>query len=274
MGGKIVVGTDASGPSRASIDWAIARADSLDMAVELIYVIDERWLGIDVAQDVEVRDVAEQVIKTEIARARPLAQQAIVTGRIVSGRPTQALMDAAVDADLLVIGTHKTGFTYGRAFGSRFLSLASLSPCVVAIVPEFADRARHGVIAAADERVSGSHVLGFAVDEAVRTGQDLVLVSAWDAASLAGRGIDRRALTLMEATSAARDRDPRVTVRSHISNSTMAGALVTASATASVLVVAKPSGSPDDPALAIDHDVLANIASPVIIVGRSAESLL
>jgi len=277
MGETIVVGADGSGPSRAAIDWAIARAAAVDADVELIHVVDERWLGLQDAQDNEVRDHAAAVLAAELNRIRmlptgpvvngPAVNGPVVTGRVVVGLPSKALMDASVDADLLVIGTHKTGFTYGRAFGSKFSSLASQSRCAVAFIPEMFGRTRRGVAAVADARNGGLQAIEFATAEAVRTGQDLALIAAWEGDSFVHRRTDSRAVSLATATSAARNVDTRVCVRTRISDSALSDALITASTSASVLVLARPGTAPDDQTLSTNHDVLANISSPVIVLG-------
>lgn len=271
MGGRIVVGADASGPSRAAIDWALARAPSLDMAVELVHVIDERWLGLHAEQDTAVRDTADALLAVELTRAeltrtRMLADGSMVTGRVVTGLPPRALLDASSGADLLVIGTHKTGFIYGRAFGSKFSSLASQAACAVAVIPEFLGRSRRGVVAVAELALGGRYAVEFATAEAVRTGENLVLVAGWHVESLARHRPDSRAVMLEAATAAARAFDARVTLGSRISGGVISEALIAASTTASLLVLARNGTERDDPTLAIIHDVLANISSPVIVL--------
>ena len=121
---------------------------------------------------------------------------------------------------------------------------------------------------AAELNETGVHAIQFATREAVRTGEVLVIVGAWIVESLTGHLAGSRALIMNAATAAAREIDPQVTVRSRISDSTLSEALVAASTTASVLVLARPGVEADDPTLAIDHDVLANITSPVIVVDQ------
>ena len=268
--GTIVVGTNDSGPSRAAIDWAIGRAEVLGLSVELIHVIDERWLGRDDARDDTVRDHAAAVLGAELARLGASPGGPLVRGRVVIGLPPKALLDASAGADLLVIGTHKTGFTYGQSFESSFLGIAMRARCAVAIIPEFHARSRRGVVVAARADADGEP-LESATREAVRLGQDLLIVSARGAASVAGWGEDGRAARLDAATSTARSIDSRVMVRPRLSTSTVSEALVSAAARASVLVLARPGADPDDPTTAINHDVFANISSPVIILGRQPE---
>ena len=267
MGETLVVGADGSGPSRAAIDWAIARAASLDASVELVHVVDERWLGLQDAHDSEVRDHAASMLAAELNRIGMLPTGPVVTARVVVGLPSKALMDASVDADLLVIGTHKTGFTYGRAFGSKFASLASQSRCAVAFIPEMFGRTRRGVAVAADARNRGQNAIEYATAEAIRTGQDLVIIAAWEGESFLRSRTDGRAVSLATATTAARAFDARVSVRTRTSDSAMSDALITASTTASLLVLARPGTAPDDQTLATNQDVLTNISSPVIILG-------
>ena len=268
--GTIVVGANDSGPSRAAIDWVIERAQALGLSVELIHVIDERWLGLDDARDGTVRADAAAALAVELARVGAAAGGPQVWGRVLTGLPPRALLDASAGADLLVIGTHKTGFTYGQSFESSFLGIAMRARCAVAIIPEFHARSRRGVVVAAEADTDGEP-LESATREAVRLGQDLLIVSAWGAASVAGRGEDGRAARLEAATSTARSIDSRVTVRQRLSTSTVSEALVSAAATASVLVLARPGADPDDPITAINHDVFANISSPVIVLGRQPE---
>lgn len=230
MRGTIVVGVDGSGPGRAAVDWAIERSTSVAMDVVLVHVIDQRELGTHTAHHLEVRARADALLDDQLTRARTLVPAAVVTGRVVTGAPPTALMHAAVDADLLVIGTHKTGFTYGRAFASRFLPLASRSRCAVAVIPEFIGRSRRGVVVAADTDSESRQAIEFATAEAARSGEGLALIPPADVMSVA---------------------------------------LVAASTTASLLVLAHPRA---DTGLAVIHDVLANISSPVVVLGLATEA--
>lgn len=268
--GTIVVGANDSGPSRAAADWAVERAQALGLSVELLHVIDERWLGLDVTRDATVRDHAAAALDAELERLRAGAGGQAVRGRVVTGLPPRALLDASAGAELLVIGTHKTGFTYGQSFESRFLGIAMRARCAVAIIPEFHARSRRGVVVAALAD-AGGEPLESATREAVRLGEELLIVSAWGAASVAGRGEDGRSARLEAAASTARHVDSRVTVRPRLSTSTVSDALVSAAATASVVVLARPGADPDDPTIAINHDVIANISSPVMVIGHQPE---
>lgn len=270
MGATVVVGTDGSGPSRAAIDWALVRAACLGLDLEIVHVIDERRRGLHDTDDVRRR--AEVAVDAEVTRALALASGPAVSGRIILGLPPKTLIDASRDAALLVVGTHKTGFIYGRAFESRFLSLGSRAFCAVAVIPEFIGRSRRGVVAAAQLDEAGARAIEFATREAVRTDQVLVIVAAWAVGPGTGDDADGRSELVEAAASAARHVDASVTVRSRVSNGTMSEALIAASATASVLVLARSGSEPDDPNLAVNRDVLANISSPVIVTDPASRA--
>lgn len=272
MGETIVVGVNDSGPSRAAIDWALERAGSLGLAIELVHVIDERWLGVGAIRDVAVREQGAALIDGERKRATAAAPATTIHGRVITGLPPRALLDASADAELLAIGTHKTGFTFGQSFESTFLRSALRARCAVAIIPEFHSRSRRGVVVVAQTDAKGEP-LESAAREAVRLGQELVIVSGWGAASVAGRGPDRRASELEAAASMAKRVDARVSVRPRMSTGTVSEAIIDASTTASVVILSRPGVDPDDPAIAVNHDVLSNISSPVIILGRDPERL-
>jgi nucleotide-binding universal stress UspA family protein len=262
--GTIVVGANDSGPSRAATDWAVERAAACGLSIELVHVTDERWLGRQTGHHTTV------TLDAELARVGAAPGAPPIRGRVVTGLPPQALLDASADAELLVIGTHKTGFTYGQSFESNFLGIALRARCDVVIIPEFHSRSRRGVVVAARPGLD-EEPLRSAAREAARLGQQLVIVSAWDAASAAGRGKDGRAASLRTAASTARSVDAAVTVRPRLSAGTVTEALIAASAVAGLLVLARPGAEPDDPSTAIVRDVLANISSPVMVIGRHPE---
>ena len=66
--GTIVVGANDSGPSRAATDWVIERAQARGLSVQLVHVLDERWLGLGPARDTAVRDHAAAVLDAELER--------------------------------------------------------------------------------------------------------------------------------------------------------------------------------------------------------------
>src|SRR5665647_3800082 len=48
--------------------------------------------------------------------------------------------------DMIVVGTHKTGYLHGRSLGTKSIVVASIAPCTVVVVPEETSSTRRGVV--------------------------------------------------------------------------------------------------------------------------------
>ena len=123
------VGADGSGPSRAAIRWALARAVGESSPVVFVHVVDDEWglLGAGYAAEAERR--ARDLLDVELAEAGRRYPGADVGARIVHGSPAWTLAGLPSVDDLLVVGTHKTGFLHGRVLGSRSVQVAAAAPC-------------------------------------------------------------------------------------------------------------------------------------------------
>jgi hypothetical protein len=250
MGGTILSAISASAPSRSALVWSARRAVETGSALTLIHVID-----VD-EPEADGRDLLER----EVRFARSVVGRVAVVGRIEFGVAPQVLTALSSGFGILVLGTHKTGYIHGRTFGSRFLGLAEGAHCVLAVIPDRVDHARRGVVVGVENSPSGDAALRFAIAEASRTGQDLVLVAA--------RSTAHRGELLERATSIARAEGPaHLRIRSRGSGHGAAEALVDSSTAAAVLVLGR--GDPEG-FHATNHDVLVNIASPVIVVPLGA----
>ena len=234
MTGSILVGIDTSTPSRSALVWSVHRALSTGASLELLHVIDP---------DDTDRAGAALLLRRELDFARTIAPALQITTNLADGSAADALARRSAGHAMLVVGTHKTGFIYGQTFGSRFLDLATKAHCDVAFIPDQLGSTRRGVVAAAEGTPAGSAVVRFAADEAAASTQDLTLVGATRAAATEGSAL----------AIAAR---PALRVYSRVSGLPTARALVAASASASLLVVGRAG----------THDVLVNMACPVIVI--------
>jgi len=249
MDGRILVGVDGSGPSLAALRWAtdFARDDSYDLVLE------------------HVVDTSGRPSASVLADA---AAQATAVGRrstqvLAHGVPEHALVTAGEPGDLLVIGTHKTGFLRGRVMGTRSVSIATTARCSVVVVPEvYSLRAGRVVVGVASGDRSASAVVA-AARFATRHRQELVLVHASeDADEVTGAEVLEWAATV--AASAA----PGVTIRRRSSRRRVADALLDASRVASLLVIGgdRAASGHTGGLGAVISEVLLNLNSPVMIV--------
>jgi len=234
MTGSILVGIDASTPSRSALVWSIHRALSTGASLELLHVVDPA--------DAD-RAGAALLLRRELQFARTIAPDLPVITNLADGPAEDALARRSAGHAMVVVGTHKTGFIYGQTFGSRFLELATRAHCDVAFIPDQLGSTRRGVVAAAEATSAGSAVVRFAADEAAASSQDLTLVGA-------------TRTTATEGSVLALAAQPALRVYSRVSGLPKARALIAASASASLLVVGR-SGT---------HDVLVNMGCPVIVM--------
>lgn len=138
---QIVVGVDGSEESKAALRWAIQEARLRGCAVRAVHA----WLypalfapapaPPALAVPVEaLREEAEQVLATAVAEAADGAGDAEVQQTVAEGPEASVLLDAARDADLLVVGSRGRGGFKGLLLGSVSQQCAQHAPCPVVIV--------------------------------------------------------------------------------------------------------------------------------------------
>lgn len=266
------IGADGSGPSRAAILWALGRAEADGAPVVLVHVVDDEWgqLGPDYAREAERR--AGSLLAEEIAEARTHAGLEI--GALIRhGSPAWALAGVPASDDVLVVGTHKTGFLSGRVLGSRSVQIAAAAGCTVAVVPETSADSRHAVVVGVDRFEGSTPAVIRGAREADRLGQDLILVHT---PSTLGQGpgspvmpeSDRAAqAVLTAATTLATATTPGIRVIPRLVHGGPAEALLDAGAEASLLVlgVSHPRPLTQSVIGSVTHDILMNITVPVLI---------
>jgi nucleotide-binding universal stress UspA family protein len=138
-GGTIVVGVDGSEHGDRALAWAIdeARLRSARLRLVCAWHVPAAVYGapgfvppVDV--DSTVREVAEKSVEEAAAKAREAGIEADAVIR--EGHAAQVLLEAADDADLLVIGSRGHGGFSGLLLGSVSAQCAHHAPCALVIV--------------------------------------------------------------------------------------------------------------------------------------------
>jgi len=146
---SIVVGVDGSPGSREALRWALDEARRREATLRIVHAwmvplveaMPEPWvLGLTppAPSDEEVyehlRAAAQAVLDSAVddAKAEPAVE---VEGELVEGRAAPALIEAARDADLLVVGSRGRGGFAGLLLGSVSAQCAHHSPCPLVVVP-------------------------------------------------------------------------------------------------------------------------------------------
>jgi nucleotide-binding universal stress UspA family protein len=277
MNGMILVGVDGTSACRAAIRWAVLRAALLGSRVVLVHVVDDEWGMIGEQSISELHPSAYTLVEQDAVFARSIDPTVTVATRVLLGDPMVELGVASREVDLVVIGTHKTGFLHGRAFGSRGLQLAATAWCPVAVIPEGSTTERHGIVAGIDDSDAGRSAVRFAAAEAHRVHEELILLRAWtsgvrgsgaDAEAIEQRARDTLATLGSDAVALAHGAGDGMLVRTRTLRRPAAEALVDAGMTAELLVIgsSRRHGAQMSALGPVSHDVLLNIAGPTLVV--------
>lgn len=142
MSEVVVVGVDGSDNGDAAIGWALGYARDRDVTVRLVTAWAwEEVVGVPGARfPVETKEEGEQrareVLDEALERADDELRAAVEIEPVVEfGKPSQVLLDAARDADLLVVGSRGRGGFKGLLLGSVSQQCVSHAPCPTVVVP-------------------------------------------------------------------------------------------------------------------------------------------
>jgi nucleotide-binding universal stress UspA family protein len=139
---RVLVGVDGSEGSKDALRWAARQADttgaSLDvlMTWEVPVVPYGVWSGYDVGRE------AQEILNEAVDEVLGAGRVRDVTVTVVEGQPGPALLAAAEDADLLVVGSRGNGPLAGLLLGSVSQYCATHAHCPVVVVPPC--HRRHG----------------------------------------------------------------------------------------------------------------------------------
>ena len=138
----VIVGIDGSAHSARALEWAVKQAAVQHAAVTVITVNTvpaSPWSGhpVVLAQDPAVLDRMRQAAEEMTAKATSQlgeARPASVSVRAVNGFPSQELIDASRDADLLVVGSRGAGGFARLMVGSTSDQVVHHAHCPVVVV--------------------------------------------------------------------------------------------------------------------------------------------
>jgi nucleotide-binding universal stress UspA family protein len=136
----IVVGVDGSDGSRRALAWAIDEGKLRGLEVRACYVLDRRYVEpewaslmsppLDELRKEAVARLAE--IVADAGAGQGVRQEVLVPQGQGSAK---TLLDAARDANLLVVGSRGHGGFQGLLLGSVSQQILHHAPCPVVVVP-------------------------------------------------------------------------------------------------------------------------------------------
>ncbi|HEX6255090.1 MAG TPA: universal stress protein [Euzebyales bacterium] len=178
---RIVVGVDGSQAADRALRWAVAEAARHGALVDLVhaYVL-HPYAGMFGEADRELaRGRLDEVVERNRTVLDAVKWSATLTA--ASGAAAAALVDAAADADLAVVGSRGRGGFPRLTLGSTSYRVAAHAQVPVAVVPAASrgDDGRRPVLVGIDDAPASRRALRWAVEEAARRGTGLTAVHAY-----------------------------------------------------------------------------------------------
>lgn len=135
-GQTIVVGVDGSEASTEALRWAVRQAELTEASVRAViaWEFPAAWGGVPVPTSYDPEANAREVAEAAIRDMLGPSPSVDVTLDVVESRPAPALLEAARDADLLVVGSRGHGAFSGMLLGSVSQHCTAHSVCPVVVV--------------------------------------------------------------------------------------------------------------------------------------------
>lgn len=131
----IVVGVDGSEGARGALQWALEEARFRDARLRAVFA----WSYLDQPPERFDPDYGDDDARQRLDRALEAVAGDIgdvdVERVVVCDLPARALLDAARDADLLVVGSRGLGGFKGLLLGSVTQQVVHHAPCAIVVVP-------------------------------------------------------------------------------------------------------------------------------------------
>jgi nucleotide-binding universal stress UspA family protein len=144
--GRIVVGVDGSEHARRTLQWAVEEARLRKwvviavhaQSIPTVFVAPDPILGspppvADPGIIEQLEGAAERMLADEIDQVE--SDEVTIESRVVTGSAADALLRAASEGDLLVVGSRGLGGFKGLLLGSVSQQVVHHAPCPVVIVP-------------------------------------------------------------------------------------------------------------------------------------------
>ncbi|MFJ4483827.1 universal stress protein [Streptomyces longwoodensis] len=286
MGDRVLLGVDGSCSGSLLADWAAREAALRGVPLSLFHACPP----LPGAAGDRLRQVGAHMLHRVAAEVRRLYPDLAVREEQAAGTPHTALLAAADDAGLLVVGARGAGGFDGLAVGSVALRMAAAAPCPVVVVPRppraFGEEVSRApgvtrIVAGFDAHRPVGEVAEFAFRTAEAHAARLRVVQAWalpaESVSLPTLVVteedratweDEEVLRLSDAVRAWSEKYPQVAARSDVVLLHPAEALLNTSRTADLLVVGRRTDvrAAEGRLGPVTHAVLHHARCPVAVV--------
>ena len=138
---RVVVGIDGSPASLEALEWAVEAAVARRAELRVVHAWHLPYVGTDIyggmlAVDPDTfEDVARKVVDDALAKVDTRGLDVPMTTCVVHDGAAPAVLAAAAEADLVVVGARGTGGFTGLLLGSASNQIVHHAPCPVVVVP-------------------------------------------------------------------------------------------------------------------------------------------
>lgn len=136
---RLVVGVDGSEHGNAALRWAVEEAKVHEGEIVAVFAWQLPFVGVPGAFD---RDEMEKVCKAFVEKAVSAVvsdARVPITKLVAEGDVSASLIEAAKDADMLVLGSRGRGGFAGLKLGSVSQECVQHAACPVVVIKHFGD---------------------------------------------------------------------------------------------------------------------------------------
>ena len=285
----VVVGFDASEHSSIAVDWAAGEAMSRGLPMTMVAAttipLEGMRFGGSVLSPDAIDDLLERLRIATEARAdesRAAHPGLTVEVKVALGSPASVLVEASVNADLVVVGSRGMGGFRGLLVGSVGVQVASSASCPVVVIRKEPSPSASVIVVGVDGSELSLAALDFAFAMADRRGWSVRAVHAWEipaydvvAAPSGPPPFDveefeaAEARAFSESLAGQRERHPGVAVEEVITKGPSARAILDASSDAALIVLGTRGRGEFVGALlgSVSQGVLHRAKVPVAVIG-------
>jgi nucleotide-binding universal stress UspA family protein len=143
-GPRVVVGVDGTSADRGALTVAVGEAERRGAMLEIVHAWTPTWYYTEVGamiphDDAPVRERAQQILAAAVIEAKHVASELKVTGWLTDRMPIDALLEASVGADIVVVAEHHYNAFERWLEASTTESLVRRSSVPVMVVPEWSE---------------------------------------------------------------------------------------------------------------------------------------
>jgi|ERR1022692_1425309 nucleotide-binding universal stress UspA family protein len=138
---RIVVGADGSPSGLAALRWAVRQAAFTGAAVDAVIAWQYpavasgyAWAPVAVVESADYQEIAEKLVTEAINSVLDPSSDVHVEAVVRHGNAAQVLIEAAADADLLVVGSRGHGGFAEALLGSVSQHCVHHAPCPVVVI--------------------------------------------------------------------------------------------------------------------------------------------